>query len=148
MHVEVDQSVKMEYTRQATVLALANGKTYTIQISATTKQACIHHLRERGIKPPQMQVRLFATALYFLLKDHIAGLQSVTIDIEYQGHNEQIKTHLMNLLRRAGTIVSGVQIIFRLVGKQSPAHKASIEVTRRKKQPDQVIGLADMLDEL
>lgn len=91
---------------------------------------------------------LFATVLYLLLKEHVRDLQRIMIDVEYQGHVEFIKSHLMNLFRRHGFTVKSEQIVFARVGKESPAHKAAILVTRGKQRPDHIISEREILQEL
>jgi hypothetical protein len=148
MHVEVDQSVKLENTAKATVIALANGKTHIIVIPASVKVVCIERLRSRGIESFRQITMLFATSLYLLLKEHMGELQQIVVDVEYQGHTEFIKSHLMNLFRRDGLIVRSDQIVFAHVGKESPAHKTAILVTRRKRRPDRIISEEEILQEL
>lgn len=75
-----------------------------------------------------------------MLKDHIAKIEEVRIDIEYQGHEAAIKEHLINLLRRRQIKVYREQIIFERIGKKSPAHDLAIEVFRKERQPNREIS--------
>lgn len=76
MHIEIDQSIKIEYTSQETVLAFANGKIFTILIPARVKRLCLAYLRQKHIGSPRLQIRLFAAVLFLLLKDHIHQITS------------------------------------------------------------------------
>jgi hypothetical protein len=112
MHIEIDQSIKVEYTGQATVLAFANGKTYTILISAQVKRRCLELLQQRHVGAPRRQIRLFTAALFLLLKDHLHLISVITIDREYVGHDALIKDYLLNRFRRAGYQIEADQIQF------------------------------------
>jgi hypothetical protein len=150
MRVEVDQSGRIDQTDRPTVLALANGKKYSICISATTKRECLHQLRQkwRGVTPtPNLYVLVFATSLYLLLKSHISHLTQVVIDTELPGHEGTIKDHLLNLCWRSGLKITAEVISFRQIGKKSPAHDAAIQVFRGKVQPNQKVSVKDLLDE-
>jgi hypothetical protein len=148
MHVEIDQSIKVEYTSQATVLAFANGKTYTILISAQVKQRCLEHLRQRNIGVPRRQIRLFSAALFLLLREHMDEITTVTIDREYTGHDSQIKDHLVNLFRRTGRQIEADQIRFGNIGKKAAAHCVTIDTFRGRRKPDRIIGEKELLAEL
>src|SRR4051812_47547523 len=145
--VEVDQSGKIEDTKEDTVLALCNGMHWSILIPATVKRSCITKLRRDGASGTTFYLRLFTIALYFLLRDHIGQLSHAIIDIEYTGKDDQIKRYVMNLLQRSGKKVQAGQLRFMLVGKQSAAHTLAWETLRGKRKPDRVISLAELLKE-
>lgn len=148
MHlVEVDQSGKFEATGQHTALALANSICFTVLIPATVKRDCIRELRKHGVQGPTMYTRLFATSLYFLLRNQIEQAVLVTIDTEYQGRDALIKQHLLYLLRRANYTVDAAQITFGYVGKHSSAHHAALAVFRSKVCPDLELTQKDLLGE-
>jgi hypothetical protein len=147
MHIEVDQSGKIEDTASNTVLAFANGASFVILIPAREKRLCLQALRARGKTGKSIYRLLFATALFFLLKDAIARRSVVTIDIEYQGHDAGIKEHLLNLLRRANTAVDAHQIRFAYIGKKSPAHTKAYDVQRGRAEPNRVVSAEELLGE-
>ncbi|MFQ5340914.1 MAG: hypothetical protein ACE5F6_05150 [Anaerolineae bacterium] len=70
------------------------------------------------------------------------------IDVEYVGHSQEIKQHLLNLLRRSGHSVPSDRITFRRIGKKSPAHRLAIETLRGNRAPDQRVTLEDLLAEM
>lgn len=145
--VEVDQSGKIEDTKEDTVLALSNGMHWSILIPATVKRSCITQLRREGAHGKTFYLRLFAIALYFLLRDHIEQLSHAIIDIEYTGKDAQIKRFVMNFLQRYGRKVHAGQLRFMLVGKQSAAHTLAWKTLRGKREPDKVISLEELLKE-
>jgi len=144
--VEVDQSGKIGDTNVATVLAFADGLERAILIPARDKRICIQHLRRRGYGD-RLYYLLFATALFFLLREHIEELDHVTIDEEYRGKEGIILGHLLNLLRRSDKHVEADQFDFRRVGKKSPAHRVALETLRGDREPDEIITAEKLLGE-
>ncbi|MFQ6014099.1 MAG: hypothetical protein ACE5NP_01480 [Anaerolineae bacterium] len=145
--VEVDQSGKIGDTKVPTVLAFSNGDSYAVLIPAAVKRAYLRELRQRGKSGTTLYLQLFATGLYLLLKDHIQDLSQVTIDVEYPGHNVEIKLYLLNLLRRAGITVPAARIQFQRIGKKSGAHKRAKAVFIGAAEADQIIELGEILAE-
>ncbi len=146
--VEVDQSGKFEDTRQDTVLAFANGITWSILIPKVEKRVCITTLRHRGIREnPALIAQLFATALFFLLQRHVSQLYRAVVDIEYTGNELRIKEHTLNLFQRAGQRMEAQQIHFWHIGKHSPAHEAAIQTLLGKQKPDRIVTAEEILKE-
>src|SRR6187431_1685468 len=100
--VEVDQSGKIEDTSRDTALALTNGIRFSILVPSKVKRECLIALRSNGLSGQRLYLQLFATALFFMLRDYINELLVTTVDIEYVGREDHIKQHLYNLLYRAG----------------------------------------------
>jgi hypothetical protein len=145
--IEVDQSGRIEFTKEDTALAFSNGEQFCLLIPARVKRACIRRLRERRISGPTLYVRLFAVGLYFLLRDYIGAPSRIVIDIEYFGRENQIKEHLVNLFRRHGCWVDASEIQFQQIGKKSPAHLLALGTFRGEKKPDLVLSQTDLLGE-
>ena len=143
--VELDQSIRFDDTSDDTVLAYANGDHRSVLIPANVKRECLRVLRARGHSTKTLYFQLFATGLYFLLKERIESLTRVVIDLEYMGRDAQIREHLVNLLRRDGKVIDAEQIQFAQIGKVSPAHDLAIDTLRRRKEPDQVLTVEDIL---
>src|SRR5258708_40285094 len=119
MHIDVDQSGRIEFTKDDSVLAFSNGESSSVLISAVVKRTCIHVLRRRGLSGPRLYIRLFATVLYLLLRDYAPAITQVQIDVEYLGKDAAVKEHLVNLLRRANSPISSDRIQFGHIGKHS-----------------------------
>jgi hypothetical protein len=143
MHVQVDQSGKIEDTRVQTVLAFSNQISYAILIPAPVKRKCVQILRRQY--PKAFYLRLFSASLFLLLKDYLDRLNLITIDIEYMGKEETIKGILLDLIRKTHPGYPKDTIIFQRVGKRSPAHKKAIETYRGKRQADKKILAQDIL---
>ena len=94
-----------------------------------------------------MYTRLFAVALFFLLRNHITNLDMILIDVEYPGKNAQIKGHLLNLLRRSNIEVRRGQISFAHIGKKSNAHQVALEVFRGRQKANVILTEAEILEE-
>ena len=118
MRVEIDQSGKFEATKEDTVLALSNGVEMSVLVSRSVKRSCIQELRSRGHAGQKFYTQLFATGLFFLLRNYSDNLSQVIIDTEYTGKERQIKEHLINLLRRAHCRIIPEAIQFRQIGKK------------------------------
>lgn len=144
-NVEVDQSGRFEDTRVDTVLALANGIRYAIRIPAQIKRTCLKVLRQRGKKGAALYLSLFSAALLLLLRPWGQQLGIVTIDIEYEGHEAEIKARLLRLAWRHGLRLSSGQLTFRLIGKQSRAHQTALGVFRGQRLADVTIKAQDLL---
>lgn len=146
--VEVDQSGKIEDTRVATVVAFSDGIQQAVLVPAQVKRECITVLRAKGKGKPAVLARLFATVLYLLLKEHVDDIALAVIDVEYVGHSRDIKQHLLNLLRRGGHAISADRIVFRRIGKKSPAHRLAIDTLRGNRIPDRYVTLEEILAEM
>ena len=150
IQVDIDMSGRIEETTRPTVLALANGLSGSILISASEKRIVLDTLRK--MKPhwstTYVHVIVFSTLLCLLLEDHLQKIGFVVIDPEYEGHEATIKDRVMNHLRRRGIEIRRDQIDFRRVGKRSPAHDLAIRVFRRKGSPDREISARYVLAEL
>lgn len=147
--VEVDQSGKVERTQMDSVLAFSNSQRYAILIPATGKRAALQVLRQRR-KPTaskkSIYLRIFTAGLYLLLKDHMDTLDHIIIDVEYAGREGDIRGMLLLLIRRTAPLYPGERIVFRRVGKKSPAHRMAWEVYMGKRQPDHVVTVREFLD--
>ena len=83
-----------------------------------------------------------------LLRDQAQEIALAVVDVEYTGHDREIKQHLLNLLRRSGRPISADRISFQHVGKKSPAHRLAIETLRGERPPDRLVSLEELLAEL
>lgn len=145
MHIQVDQSGKIENTRVPTVLAFSNHTAYTIFIPATVKRTCVHFLRARYRQPTSLYFRIFAAGLFFLIEEWVKQLDVMLIDTEYQGKEGLIKALLLSHLERYRLDTTHLNIHFGYVGKRSPAHEVAIATFRGQRPPDRVIGEAELL---
>ena len=144
---EADQSNKIECVSD-TALALSNDEDYTIRIPAREKQAAMAYLTYRRQGSRKLNyLRLFAVALYYLLQELPPG-ERVTIDMEYTGHEHNIRSMLLNLLWRDDPNFDAENIAFGYVGKKSSAHRKALAVYQRKTKADQTLKADDLLRQI
>ncbi len=129
MSYQIDQSGKIEQTAKHTYVALANGKTIIIKISATEKRKVIDVIKELQLPHKTYVYQIFASLVFLLIKDE--KLHEVLIDTEYYGHHASIKEKLTQLFERFEK--SQPIIHFGFVGKKSTAHLAAIEAFREQR---------------
>jgi hypothetical protein len=137
MHVEVDQSGKIERTSHDTVVAFSNDFDYAILIPARVKREIIATLKSRGKR--RAHLLLFATVLYELLRDHLEQLDSITVDVEYEGSEPYIKLELLRLIWQANPDYPGERINFSRIGKKSAAHKRALATYRGRTKADRLV---------
>jgi len=144
---QVDQSNKFESAGD-TVLALSNDKEYTICIPAREKQAAMAYLMHRHKGSRKLnRLRLFAVALYYLVQEVPPGEQ-VTIDAEYTGHEQDLRSMQLNLLWQDNPGFDADNITFGHVGKKSPAHQKALAVYRRQAGADRTLKADDLLRQI
>ena len=148
MPYHVDQSNKIERTGD-TILALSNDKDYTIRIPGRDKREVISILvqRRKGKRRKWAILQLFAAALYHLIRELPPG-ERVMIDIEYTGHEGDIKNMLLSWLRQNDPDFDVERITFGYVGKRSPAHKKALAVYHGEIQADRTLKADDLLKQI
>jgi len=145
MKLAVDQSIKIGDTQSPTVLALSNDIQRAILIPASVKRECIQSLRGRWTPETTLYIRLFAAGLFLLLRELLASADWITIDVEYPGHERDIKRDLMLLARRARLTVDPSVIHIDHIGKNSPAHHLALATLRGKRVPDEIITTGKLM---
>mgnify|MGYP000624977346 CR=1 FL=1 len=145
IQVEIDQSGRTDVLTHDTVLACSNGIQAAILIPARVKRQCYQQLKAKGVRKRLIGIKLFAAGLVLLLQPHIAHLELIIIDLEYEGWNATIKEHLLRHLRTERPTLTNQQIVFRRIGKGSPAHSLALSVYRGKRKPDRLIGAKELL---
>jgi len=146
MHIEVDQSGKVEDTQVDTVLAFSNGMSYAILIPAKVKRVVTRRLRAQGRTRRGVTVLLFSACLFLLLRDYLEQIEQVTIDIEYPGKDADIKGNFLYHVYRHGLMLYKDQIAFRQVGEGSSAHKRALAIYRGECKPNRQITTNELLE--
>lgn len=145
MKIEIDQSGKIEETSRDTILALSNGISYSIKISAKTKRKLQDLYRKIG-EPRVFVINTFVVGLYLLIKRDISKITEIVIDIEYPG-SEKLITNILKEIFSAQKVKRPPDIHFSLIGKGSKAHKAAVRVFRKENIADKVIEYRMMVRE-
>ena len=102
MHIEIDQSGKVEQTGKTTVIAYANGSSRSLRISAAEKQKLIRILKENKHPKTTYVYTIFATLIFALLQGaRVSDEDYVIIDKEYPGQEPTIKNFILKYHERS-----------------------------------------------
>jgi hypothetical protein len=142
--VEVDQSIKVEAPGD-TFLAFSDGISYAIKVPFSVKQKGLQALRNRGKPKKRAKLLLFAACVFLLLESHLEQLQRVTVDNEYDGRQTDIKSFLLEYIRRKDPTFQPERIEIRAIGKRSPADHLAGAVRRGKREADRTITAEELL---
>ncbi|OGZ35491.1 MAG: hypothetical protein A2815_00590 [Candidatus Portnoybacteria bacterium RIFCSPHIGHO2_01_FULL_40_12b] len=142
MIYQIDQSGKIEDTNRLTIVAVANGRSKILKISASEKQRLIKAMRALGYPQKTFIYKIFAGLIFLLLKNE--RIEEVVIDNEYPGHEATIKNIIIQLFQKIK--IKTPQISFDTIGKQSNAHKAALEAFRGKRKIDITIKSKQVLE--
>jgi len=143
MQVDIDESGKIDQWIKPTALAMGGAINRSVYISGKQKKILKRLIdlaeierQKKGRKKrteKQIKVRVYAVLLYFLLKDHAAQLTHITIDTDYPGRTEEIKSYAIYLLANKSL---HDRIQFGFVGKHSPSHRIALMTFRKKRIPE------------
>jgi hypothetical protein len=142
--VEVDQSNKIEYPGDS-VLAFSNGISWAIKISSRVKQGGLQALLRRGKPEKRARLLLFAACVFLLVERHLDQLQQLIIDNEYDSHEADVRSFLLEYVRKKRPDFGREKILVRPIKKHSPADRLAGTVRRGKQRADRKITLADLL---
>jgi len=142
--VEVDQSVKVE-DPGATFLAFSNSISHAIKVPSSVKQKGFQALRKRGKPRKRAKLLLFAACVFLLLENHLNQLERVTVDNEYDGREHDVKSFLLEYIKRRAPTFEAEKISIRSIGKGSPADHLAGEVRRGSREPDRIITEKELL---
>jgi hypothetical protein len=132
MKVEIDQSGKLEQLNTITVLSFANGISRSILLTVPTKRLLIQYVRKSLFSEKDILVVLFSILIFLLICDQPNGI-SFIIDEEYTGKEKIIEKALTRLLQEKFRNKWSGNLIFKQIGKKSPAHKLCWSIHRNKK---------------
>jgi len=146
--VEADQSGKIEDFNVDTVLAYSNGSTRAIRIPVSVKRAGLRFLRQRRLSRKTLYLRLLVTGLCLLLRDDLDELAYITVDVEFAGRENDLRGMLLSLIRRTVPDCSKDRLVFRRIGKQSPAHCVALATYRGERAPEKTVTESEFVDAL
>lgn len=141
MHVEVDQSGKIEQLNKDTVIAFSNKNQYSVLIPKNVKQELFKIYKG---KVKELRYRLFCIGVYFCLRNYIREKELVTICCEYIGKENLIKSFLLDWLRKDFASINPKIIRFGRIGKSSNAHAVAIDVYRGNRRPNIILSLREV----
>ena len=140
----IDQSGKLEYTSQDTVLAYANDHQRAVLIKSEDKQQ-IQNLFRQVNKPDIFVYKTFAALCLYLLRPNLKKHHQIVIDTEYWGREVLIKNFLINMMRDHGFPLPKDSISFTSIGKKNQAHQVAIQTFRGQGQPDKIVTYGELL---
>jgi hypothetical protein len=145
LHIEVDQSGKIEKMNVDTVLAFSDGKSAAVLIPAEVKRVCLQALRRGNRRKTAIVFRIFAAGLFLLLEDVLEEVTLVTIDQEYPGWEGNIKGVLLRLIWASGKRLENERIAFHQVGRKSAAHFKAYGVYKGFQKADRILTAEEIL---
>lgn len=141
MHIEVDQSGKIEQLNKDSVIAFSNKNQYSVLIPKEVKREVFKTYKG---KVKELRYRLFCIGVYFCLRDYIKEKELITICCEYVGKENLIKSFLLDYLRKDYPAVDPKIIRFGEIGKNSNAHAVAIDVYRGNRRPNKILSLSEV----
>lgn len=144
-NIEVDQSGRMEVLTEDTALGFSNGYRASILIPASVKRETSRALRDKGVRPKMISIRMFAAGVFLLLKDYLDRIGTMTIDTEYPGWEPEIKGLLLAHIRRQASGFANEDVVFDQIGKGSPAHDIAWRTYRGKRAADRQVTAEELL---
>jgi len=145
LHIEVDQSGKIEKMNVDTVLAFSDGKSAAVLIPAEVKRVCLQALRRGDRRKTAIVFRIFAAGLFLLLEDVLEEVTLVTIDQEYPGWEGDIKGVFLRLVWASGKRLEKERIVFHQVGRKSAAHFKAYGVYKGFQKADRILTAEEIL---
>ena len=144
MSIQIDQSGKIEDTSKPTVIALASKKiSRSILLQAEDKRLVQTIYRKTG-KPRLFVLQVFSALIYLLIERCNCSQQVIIIDHEYPGHEELIRSYIMQLIHKYKNVkIDPHHIRFGYVGKHSQAHKIANTGLYHKKA-DSIVTFAEL----
>jgi len=143
MHIEIDQSGKIEDTRVDTALVFSNGKSKSILINKKNKRELQKIFRNMN-KGHVFIFKTFAILIFLLIKNDLMKIQHICIDLEYPGKDYLIKDYLLTIIRRYRSFDKR-DIVFTKVDRKTRAHGLAINVYREHIKPDIIITKEDII---
>ncbi len=141
MHIEVDQSGKIEQLNKDTIIAFSNRNQYSVLIPKLVKQEA-YQLYKGKIR--KLRYRLFCIGIYYCLRNYIREKELITICCEYKGKENLIKSLLLEYLRKNYPRIDSKIIRFNIISKKSNAHAVAIDVFRGNRKPNKILLLNDI----
>lgn len=132
MKIEIDQSGKIENTNKLTVVAYSNSKQKAILITSGNKKK-IQAMFRKSHQPRIFVYKLFAVAIFVLIKDDMKNIDQIIIDREYVGYENLIKQFIIDVCRKNKIHISKDIIHFHLISKKSNAHKVALCAYKKKR---------------
>ena len=140
MHIEVDQSGKIEQTEMDTVIAFSNYHQYAVLLPKEIKRKLINRYR----KDKQIILKFFVICVYYTIRDYLSQIEVIVIDNEYEGKQNYIKSLLLDLIRKNYKDFDKNLIRITHITKKSKAHEVAVNITRGFAKPQKTLSEKDI----
>ena len=141
MHIEVDQSGKIEQTDLDTVVAFRNDEQYSILLKKNIKVDILTKYRN---KYKDFHYRIFAILIFYCIRNYLHKIQLIIIDIEYEGREEDVKRNLLRFIWKSKPNFDKKLIKFSRIGKKSDAHRIAYQTSVGKLAPNKIITMKEV----
>ncbi|TSC91468.1 MAG: Uncharacterized protein CEN92_267 [Candidatus Berkelbacteria bacterium Licking1014_96] len=132
MKIEIDQSGRIEDTSKLSVIAYSNNHQKSLLITARDKKAIQLVFRKIG-QPKLFVFKLFAVAIFVLIKNNLKKIDQIIIDREYTGYESLIKKLLFETVERNNKKIETDIVHFHSIGKKSKAHTVALKCYQIKR---------------
>lgn len=130
-----------------TAVTIYAGLHFSLLMPPNEKKQALQTLSE--LKPRWGALRrkllFYSLLLFYIVRDHVAKLEKINIDNEYQGHEPFVKGLLFQLLRGVGVPVRKQQVEFVSLPRDSQARTTSSRVYKGESIPDWVVTADEIL---
>jgi len=146
MKYQIDQSNKVEHTNKTTYVCLSNSNSFVCSISSKEKQ--ILKLFFRKLDKPLI-FKLFTFSVLCAKVISTSKAKSVTIDNEYAGNENNIKSFIIQILQIEK--LSEPDISFAKAGKHAKSHLLGYKAMKMKNKgkvfkADEIIKLYEKVN--
>jgi len=131
MRIEIDQSGRIEYTNQPTMLAFSNSQSGLLIILSREKKLVQKYFRKIG-KPRLFAYLTFAAGIYLLVRNVVRNRDQLIIDREYPGYEKLISRKVKELVLEDSK-VRDISVSTGQIGKKSKAHDLAWHATRYRR---------------
>ena len=142
MHIEIDQSGKIEQLNKDTYIAFSNHEQYCVKFPKKIKQEVVYEFRTRV---RQIIQKLFAICIFYCLNDYTDKKELITIDLEYTGWEAFIKREVVYLIKKQYPNFDKDVLRFGIITKNSKAHKLALRTYREEEKPNKILNKEDIL---
>lgn len=144
MVYQIDQSGKIEQTNKDTALGYSNSHTRAIRIPRRLKRKVQEVFRLHGFSSLFIYY-LFSVGIFYLIKE-FKNKEEIIVDTEYPSKDKIISSFISNFLEKFKKPVHNIS--FARIGNKPPAHYAAKDVFDKKKIPDRILTLKDIIEAL
>lgn len=142
MRIHIDTGSRLDQSGDTT-FAFSDGVQKAALLRQAVRDHCLGKMKGgRLIK----QLRLFAACVFLLIRDEVPQLEHVVIDLEYPGHEGEIKWHLLDFIRKqCDPQFPKERIEIRSIGRRAPAHNVAWRTLRGERRPEIVYTTEELL---